>query len=71
MIVQTLEKTDSNIEEENTKIQESNEAQEKDEKKPMTDSEEVPASTIGPEQTNLYRNPLPDPEKTKKNLYNG
>ena len=49
MIVQNLEKTDSNIEEEKTKIQESNEAQDKDEKKPMTESEEVPASTISPE----------------------
>ena len=48
MIVQNLEKTDSNIEEEKTKIQESNEAQEKD-LEPMTESEQVAAPSIDPE----------------------
>ena len=45
MIVQTLEENDSNIEEDKAKIQESNEAEEKDLKESVVESEEVPAPT--------------------------
>ena len=52
LIVQTLEENDSNIEEDKAKIQESNEAEEKDLKESVVESEEVPAPSTDPGEIN-------------------
>ena len=48
LIVQTLEETDSIIEEEKTKIEGSNEAEEKELKESLVEAEEVQAPSIDP-----------------------
>ena len=48
MIIQTLEETGSNIEEEKANIQGSNEAEKKELKEPIVEAEEVQAPSIDP-----------------------